>query len=178
MTDTMKTIHRKLCLEFSDIKMSFSTFSSEFQAQRHVCQRHAKSFMKTTASKVLPKFLSEFTSMSDENVRQKVNDMDGTRPIQYKLCTKKDHHQQKVKWQRTLTHSPKHWWENTQNSEHIVAGPSHSTRKSDISEVSLSLWRKPHVRWTMQRTGRWTMQVRGWDRFCASRFWVPLASQI
>ena len=32
-----------------------------------------------------------------------------------------------------------------------MAGPSHSTRKSDISEVSLSLWQKPQVRWTMQR---------------------------
>ena len=28
--------------------------------------------------------------MSDENVREKLNDMDGTRPIKYKLCTKKD----------------------------------------------------------------------------------------
>ena len=30
--------------------------------------------------------------MSDENVREKLNDMDGTRPIKYKLCMKKDMH--------------------------------------------------------------------------------------
>jgi len=40
--------------------------------------------MKATASKVLSKSLSELTSMSDESVREKVNDMDGTKPIKYK----------------------------------------------------------------------------------------------
>jgi len=84
MTDTMQTIHRKICLEFSNIKMSFTAFSIKLQAQRHVCQRHAKMFMKASASKVLPKSLSEFTSMSDENVRETLKDMDGTRPLSTK----------------------------------------------------------------------------------------------
>ena len=90
MTDTMHTIHRKICLEFSDIKMSVTAFSIQLQAQRHVCQRHAKMFMKATPSKLLPKPLSELISMSDANVKEKLNDMDGTKPIKYKLCTKKD----------------------------------------------------------------------------------------
>ena len=89
-TDTMQTIYKKFCFEFSDIKMSFTAFSIQSQAQRHVCQRHAKTFVKATASKVLPKSLSELTSMSDENVRDKLNNMDGTRPIKYKLSMKKD----------------------------------------------------------------------------------------
>ena len=86
----MQTIYRKFCFEFSDIKMSFTAFSIQFQAQRHMCQRHAKMFMKATTSNVLPKSLSELTSMSDENIREKLNDMDGTRPIKYKLHMKKD----------------------------------------------------------------------------------------
>ena len=56
-----------------------------------------------------------------------------------------DHPQHKLKWWRTMAHSPKHWWENSHNSEDIVAGPSHSTSKSYISEVILSLWRKPRA---------------------------------
>ena len=55
-------------------------------------------FMKATASKVLPKFLSELNTKSDGNVREKLNDMDGTRPIKYKLCMKKD-----VQYKTTLT---------------------------------------------------------------------------
>ena len=48
-----------------------------------MCQRHAKTFVKATASKVVPKSSSELASMSGENVREKLNDMDGTRPITY-----------------------------------------------------------------------------------------------
>ena len=90
--------HRKFCFELSDIKMSFTAFSIKFLAQRHVCQRHVTMFMKATASKVLPKFLSELNTKSDGNVREKLNDMDGTRPIKYKLCMKKD-----VQYKTTLT---------------------------------------------------------------------------
>ena len=60
------------------------------QAQRHVFQRHANMSTKTTASKVLPKSLSELALMSDETVWEKLNDMDSTRPIKYKLRMKKD----------------------------------------------------------------------------------------
>ena len=45
--------------------------------------------MKASAYKVLPESLSELTSMSDEYVREKPNDMDGTKPIKYKLGMKK-----------------------------------------------------------------------------------------
>ena len=57
MTDTMQTIHRKLCFEFSDTKTPFTALSIQFQAKRHVCQRLVKMFMKAIASKVLPKFI-------------------------------------------------------------------------------------------------------------------------
>ena len=49
--------------------------------------------MKATASKVLPR--SELTSMRDENVREKLNGMEGTRPIKLKLWTTK-HMQYKI----------------------------------------------------------------------------------
>ena len=55
-------------------------------------------FMKATASNVLPKSVSELTSMSDENVRWKLNDMDGTTPIKHKLSMKKD-----VQYKTTLS---------------------------------------------------------------------------
>ena len=63
---------------------------SRHQAQGHVCQHHTKMFMKAITSKVLPKSLSELTSMSGENIREKLYDENGIRPIKYKLRTKKD----------------------------------------------------------------------------------------
>ena len=55
-----------------------------------LCQRHTNMSLKVTASKVLPSSLSELTSMSDEDVRKKLNDMDGTRPIRYQQWMKKE----------------------------------------------------------------------------------------
>ena len=100
VTDTTQNIYRKFCLEFSDIKMSFTAFCRGRPSnvrliqytQRHVClcQRHANMSMKATASKVLPKCLSELTLMSDEDVREKLNDMDNTRPIKHQQWRKKE----------------------------------------------------------------------------------------
>ena len=100
LTDTMQNIYRKFCLEFSDIKMPFTAFCRGRPSnvklirytQRHVClcQRHTNMSLKATASKVLPRSLSELTSMSDEDVRKKLNDMDGTRPIRYQQWMKKE----------------------------------------------------------------------------------------
>ena len=100
LTDTMQNIYRKFCLEFSDIKMSFTAFCRGRPSnvklirytQRHVClcQRHTNMSLKAIASKVLPRSLSELTSMSDEDVRKKLNDMDGKRPIRYQQWMKKE----------------------------------------------------------------------------------------
>ena len=65
MTDRMQTIHRKLCLEFSEIKVSFTAFSIQCQAQRHVCQRHAKMFSEGDRLQILPMSLSELTDISE-----------------------------------------------------------------------------------------------------------------
>ena len=61
LTDTMQNIYRKFCLEFSDIKMSFTAFCKGRPSnvklirytQRHVClcQRHTNMSVKATASK-------------------------------------------------------------------------------------------------------------------------------
>ena len=55
-----------------------------------MCQRHAEMSKKETASKVLPESLPKSTWMSDENVSEKLNYMDGTRPVKHKRCMKKD----------------------------------------------------------------------------------------
>ena len=58
LTNLMQDIYGKFCLEFSDINMSFTEFcrgeTFQYQAQRHVCQRHVIMSKKATASKVLP----------------------------------------------------------------------------------------------------------------------------
>ena len=55
-----------------------------------MCQRHVNISKMETTTKVLPNSLSELTSMTDENVREKLNDMNRTMPIKYKLWMKKD----------------------------------------------------------------------------------------
>ena len=108
--------------------------TNKYQAQRNVCQRHANMSKKGTASEVLPKSLSELTSMSDENVRGKPNATDGTGPIKYKLWTKTD-----VQYNAILSKKLHGGGGHPHKSKHIVAGLSHSTRTSDISKVSLCL---------------------------------------
>ena len=69
--------------------------------------------MRANASKILQKSFPELTSMRVETITEKLNDVDCTRPIKYKLWKRErraiqDHPQHKLKWWRTLTHSHKH----------------------------------------------------------------------
>ena len=72
---------QNICLEFSYIKMSFIAFcrGRSFNVKLILYTHTRVSMpasrnmsMKATASKVLPKFLSELTAMSDETVREKL----------------------------------------------------------------------------------------------------------
>ena len=65
-------------------------------------QRHANMSNKATASNLLPNSLSQLTSMRDENIREKLNVVDGTRPRKYKLWVKKG-----VQYKTTQYHSAK-----------------------------------------------------------------------
>ena len=67
--------------------------SSEIRVQASRQNVHEGDRLQRTA-----KSLFELNSMSEENVREKLNEMDGTRPIKYKLSTKKD-----VQYKTTLS---------------------------------------------------------------------------
>ena len=65
----------------------------------HVPMPASKMSMTANAFKVLSKSLSESkTSLSDESITEKLNDVDCTRPIKYKLWTKKE-----VQYKTTLS---------------------------------------------------------------------------
>ena len=53
--------------------------------------------------------------------------------------SRQDHPQHNLKWWRTLTYSPKHWWENSQNSEDIVAELIRGKLKF-MTEATCSEW--------------------------------------
>ena len=86
--------------------------------------------------------------MNSETITEKLNDEDCTRPIKYKMWIMKD-----VQYKTTLSksHHGGYWHillnndERTPRIQRILWQGLHSTKKLDISNVSLNLWRKPHA---------------------------------